>query len=217
MSKIQCSKPIGPSWKSSFSPSLQRLGTRHSLTATGLGLWSLVFGLLTLFCGACNDATVAVPGTKGALKTAAAQRAERRAYDGAPPIIAHEPLGADCSACHTMEGIAIEGLGFAPPSPHRDTVGMSAMNRCLQCHIFQKTDEQFVGSTFMGFQQDLRQGRRLYDGAPPVIPHHTLMRENCIACHSGPAAREEARTSHPERIRCLQCHVSAATQGVFAQ
>jgi cytochrome c-type protein NapB len=41
------------------------------------------------------------------------------------------------------------------------------------------------------------------------------MRENCAACHTGPAAREEIRTSHPERTRCRQCHVPVTTREIF--
>jgi hypothetical protein len=41
------------------------------------------------------------------------------------------------------------------------------------------------------------------------------MRENCAACHTGPAAREEIRTTHPERIRCRQCHVPVGSRTEF--
>ena len=51
--------------------------------------------------------------------------------------------------------------------------------------------------------------------APPVMPHSAFMRENCLACHSGPAAREEIRTPHPERPRCGQCHVQQVTRDLF--
>ena len=40
-----------------------------------------------------------------------------------------------------------------------------------------------------------------------TIPHPLQLRENCLACHGGPAARAELRTTHPERVRCRQCHV----------
>ncbi len=53
--------------------------------------------------------------------------------------------------------------------------------------------------------------------APPVIPHQLLMRENCAACHTGPAAREEIRCTHPERVRCAQCHVEATTTVEFVR
>ena len=172
--------------------------------------------LLVLACSGPPD-KVAVPGTDGAVKTAAAQRAERRAYDGAPPVIAHENFGMTCTECHDLEGMGVEGVGFAPPSPHEGTLGMSAVARCRQCHVFSLSDKLFAANTFAGLRQDLRRGQRLYDGAPPTRPHKAFMRENCAACHSGPAARKEIRTSHPERTRCAQCHVRVATRATFTR
>ncbi len=168
-------------------------------------------------------------------KTVASVRAERRAFDGAPPTIPHTSFGMACVSCHNLEGVAVEGVGYAPPSPHDKTLGMSAVSRCQQCHVFAGTDQvstgnkvanhtvasntvasrPFVGNTFAGLRQDLRPGRRLHPHAPPTMPHKTLMRENCTACHAGPAAREEIRTSHPERPRCTQCHVSVETRSTF--
>ena len=171
--------------------------------------------LLLVVLVACGGDGVPVPGHGDAVKTAAASRAERRAYDGAPPVIPHENFGTTCTQCHGMEGVAVEGTGFSPPSPHEATSGMSATSRCRQCHVFRETETFFVDNSFVGLRQDLRRGRRLYDGAPPVIPHKILMRENCHACHAGPAAREEIRTSHPERARCRQCHVERMTNEVF--
>lgn len=144
-------------------------------------------------------------------KTPALERAERRLFDGAPPVIPHDPLGAACVTCHHAEGVAVPDLGFAPPSPHAGfgsaTVGMSAISRCRQCHVFQQSEALFVANDFEGLRQDLRRGRRLNPLAPPVIPHRVFMREACLACHGGTAAREAIRTSHPERTRCLQCHL----------
>jgi cytochrome c-type protein NapB len=42
---------------------------------------------------------------------------------------------------------------------------------------------------------------------PPPIPHDLQFRENCLACHGGPAAVAAIRTSHPERVNCRQCHL----------
>jgi cytochrome c-type protein NapB len=159
---------------------------------------------------------VEVPGSDGALKSSAQVRSERRLYDGAPPTIPHMDFGAACAACHDDQGIAVEGVGFAPPSPHEGTPEAGVTARCRQCHVFVETDRLFVENTFAGLEQDLRPGSRLYPGAPPTIPHKILMRENCSACHAGPAAREEIRTTHPERIRCRQCHVPVTTREVFA-
>ncbi|MCG8461779.1 MAG: hypothetical protein MI919_36315, partial [Holophagales bacterium] len=155
--------------------------------------------------------SVDVPGREGATKTAAVVRAERRLFDGAPPVVPHGPLGADCVSCHHTEGVAVEGLGFSPPSPHEDTPGMGALAYCQQCHVDAGDVEPFVGNAFVGLRQDLRRGPRLNPLAPPVMPHGELMRENCQACHTGPAAREEIRTDHPERSFCVQCHVEPVT------
>lgn len=161
-------------------------------------------------CAGPRDTAVSQEGSSGkaaGVKTAALERAERRLFDGAPPIIPHEALGASCVSCHNERGMAVEDLGFSPPSPHELTGGMSAMARCEQCHVYQRSHEPWVETTFVGQPQDLRRGTRLYPGAPPTMPHAKLMRENCLACHSGAAAREEIRTTHPERQRCEQCHL----------
>jgi hypothetical protein len=164
-------------------------------------------------CG--EDAWVSVAGTE-ALKSAAAVRAERRLYDGAPPVVPHQDFGSACTACHDPQGTPVTGLGFAPASPHDDTRVAGATQRCRQCHVFILADDVFVGSSFEGLRQDLRPGSRLAANAPPTIPHLVLMRENCAACHSGPAARAEIVTSHPERVRCRQCHVPVTTGSVFS-
>ncbi len=165
-------------------------------------------------CGGGAD-TVDVPDRPGAVKSSAVVRAERRAYDGAPPVVAHEAFDIECVECHDQQGMDVPDVGFAPPSPHEATVGMSAMSRCSQCHVFRLSDDLFAGNSFAGLRQDLRRGARLNAIAPPTLPHKTFMRENCAACHSGPAAREELRTDHPERVRCRQCHVPVTTRAGF--
>lgn len=176
---------------------------------------------LFLALAACNRDEAPASGGRTAsakpAKSAAADRALRRAFDGAPPVIPHAPMGANCTSCHNERGVEVPGVGFAPPSPHEATSGMSAMSRCQQCHVFRNEKAEFVTNSFAGLLQDLRKGERLYPGAPPVVPHPTFMRENCLACHSGPAAREEIRCSHPERSRCLQCHASPGDAPAFVR
>ncbi len=150
-------------------------------------------------------------------KSPAKVRAERRLFDGAPPTIPHENFGIECTACHNAEGMEVDDVGFAPPSPHDQTRGMGALARCRQCHVFIETDEESVKNGFVGLRQDLRKGKRLNPLSPPTIPHKTFMRDNCVACHSGPAAREEIRTPHPERLRCVQCHVRVHESSKFAR
>jgi len=175
----------------------------------------LVAGVLALLVGCGDREWVPVDGSDGGLKSSAEYRAGRRLYDGAPPVIGHGEFGVDCSQCHDAWGISVSGVGFAPASPHDGTSEEGATTRCRQCHVFSNTTELFVQNDFVGFRQDLRSGGRLYDGAPPTIPHKILMRENCAACHTGPAARAEITTSHPERTRCRQCHVPVFTRESF--
>lgn len=156
-----------------------------------------------------------VPGHEGAVKSSAVVRADRRAYDGAPPTIPHTSFGADCANCHNARGRSVSGVGFAPASPHDDTRYAGATQRCRQCHVFRATGDLWVSNSFEGIAQDLAAGDRATAGAPPRIPHRILMRENCVACHDGPGAREAIRTSHPDRDRCRQCHVPVEAVGEF--
>lgn len=172
--------------------------------------------LLSIFGCAREADRVEVPGRDGALKTTAVERAARRAFDGAPPVIPHESFSVVCTQCHNREGLDVAGVGFAPPSPHEATAGLSLISRCRQCHVFSVTDDEFRTNSFASLRQDLRRGGRASAGAPPVMPHSAFMRENCVACHTGPAAREEIRTSHPERIRCRQCHVERQADEEFS-
>jgi len=176
----------------------------------------LILILLLAACGG-EEKTVPVPGRPGAVKSAASVRAERRAFDGAPPVIPHGPFGAACVSCHTERGMDVTGVGFAPPLPHERTRGMEGTTYCTQCHVWKLTDDLFRENTFDGLKQDLRHGKPAMPGAPPVIPHSTQMRENCHACHSGPAAREEVRCDHPDRVQCRQCHLPRVVDTLFAR
>jgi len=167
----------------------------------------LSLAILLAACGGASPHDAARP-------TSGTARAERRAYDGAPPTVPHADPGAACSACHDADGQAV-GEAFAPASPHVGTVRAGGTQRCRQCHVFVTTDEMFVESRFVGLPQTLGHAPRATPGAPPVIPHRLLMRENCAACHTGPSARPEIRSSHPERWRCRQCHVPMTTHATF--
>jgi cytochrome c-type protein NapB len=181
------------------------------------GHTSLLMALVLGLAGCSSPDRVPVPGAEGTLKSIGEARAVRRLYDGAPPVIPHEVFGADCGACHDARGTALRGVGFAPAAPHEGTAGADGMIRCRQCHVSALTDQLFVESSFQALRQDLRGGARLYQGAPPTIPHDVFMRENCQACHTGPGARPEILTSHPERARCRQCHVPVVTRDVFTR
>lgn len=154
---------------------------------------------------------------KSLTETPSAVRAERRLFDGAPPVIPHQNFQIDCQSCHDAKGKAVPPIGFAPPMPHKLTKGISEISHCKQCHVFKQTDDQFRSNSFMGLRQDLRRGKRLNEYAPPVMPHPLQLRESCASCHAGPAARNEILCKHPERTRCGQCHVSRRTNETFTR
>ena len=107
------------------------------MRATGLTL-GLVVLLAVSACGGSD--WVPVPDSDGAVKSSGEVRAARRLYDGAPPIIPHNPFGATCSSCHDEYGAAVEGVGFAPASPHDDTDKADVTVRCRQCEIPQSSN-----------------------------------------------------------------------------
>ena len=53
------------------------------------------------------------------------------------------------------------------------------------------------------------EGARAWLGAPPVVPHTTWMRNDCLACH-GPNGWPGMETTHPWRQNCLQCHAPSS-------
>ena len=83
------------------------------------------------------------------------------------------------------------------------------MANCTQCHVEQTNglfDELIApGNNFDG-DRPAREGASSMDGAPPMIPHTTLMRTACLSCH-GEFGYLGLKTDHPERSNCMQCHV----------
>ncbi|RMG18024.1 MAG: hypothetical protein D6731_03055 [Planctomycetota bacterium] len=140
-------------------------------------------------------------------RAAAAALADRRAYEGAPPLVPHPVDAQDvaaCLVCHEA-GKDVDGV-LAPAVPHGHELG-----NCTQCHAppaptFFAAAEPPPANTFEGARAPLH-GERAHPLAPPVIPHATLMREDCRACH-GVRARPGLRTTHPWRVNCTQCHAS---------
>lgn len=139
-----------------------------------------------------------------------ARRAGRRAFAGAPPTIPHDidqQGRPSCVACH-LEGTRIDGR-TAPPMSHEP------MASCTQCHVVSRRPmpgEPVLGdppidNTFRGVARAGR-GERAWVGAPPTIPHTTLMRTRCASCHGLHA--DGIRTSHPTRQSCTQCHAPSA-------
>ena len=141
------------------------------------------------------------------------QRAERRAYDGAPPVVPH-PIAQDssaaCLACH-QGGLLVRDR-IAPKMSHALFTG------CTQCHVpaggssaptaeFALLDP-IAENTFAAAPAPAK-GNRAWPEAPPTVPHSTHMRSDCMSCH-GPTGLFALRTPHPERQACTQCHAPNA-------
>lgn len=154
-----------------------------------------------------------------------------RAYDGAPPRIPHalspeEYRTGVCATCHERGGYSLRFAAYVPVTPHAE-LGM-----CLQCHV---GDDQVMGLASAGADPNSRcplchgptGGRPRPEASatwpttewpilpprtpgllPPPIPHDLQLRGNCLACHGGPAAVADLRTSHAERANCRQCHLA---------
>jgi len=140
----------------------------------------------------------------------------RRQYPGSPPIIPHpvDPTFSgnetDCLSCHAKGGYSPEFGKFTPVTPHPEN------GLCYQCHAQVTTQELFVKSDWQSIDPP-RLGRSALAGSPPMIPHSLQMRENCIACHTGPGAVVEIRVSHADRGNCRQCHVPAPQTAPIAE
>jgi len=144
------------------------------------------------------------PGEKQA---ALAQRAKNRAFNGAPPTIPHavtQRSAMSCMACH--------GQGALTASLRIPQMSHPFLASCTQCHV--ESNPQHMQASL--FRENLfeglpapHSGPRAYSGAPPQMPHSTLMRNNCTSCH-GPHGQNGIRTTHPWRRNCTQCHAPPA-------
>jgi cytochrome c-type protein NapB len=132
---------------------------------------------------------------------------ENRAYYGAPPSIPHavsdeRNMGSKaCLKCHENGGYVENYQAYTPVTPHPEKTN------CRQCHVVQKTKAVFEATRFEKNTAPKIGTNKALLSSPPTIPHQIQLRENCLACHAGPAAPKEIRVSHPERVNCRQCHV----------
>jgi len=144
---------------------------------------------LTLVAGAANESEKI-------------RRRPNRLYFGAPPTIAHD-AGPDMNDCLVCRGE--EDMG-APLTPHPTRV------RCRQCHVSADDEAgEFQSNSFEGLALPSERADRMQSQAPPVMPHPVLLREKCLACHAPDAREDVISTSHPERLRCRQCHIQQST------
>ena len=131
---------------------------------------------------------------------------ELRQYPGSPPRIPHDVAPSfsgdadECLACHERGGYDSKLAAFAPVTPHPEN------ENCHQCHVPRRTEQLFVESNWLSISPPPL-GRSQMASSPPPIPHSLQLREDCIACHTGPAAVAEIRVEHGSRGNCRQCHV----------
>jgi cytochrome c-type protein NapB len=158
-----------------------------------------------------------------------------RAYPEAPPRIPHGLTAAEfreptCNTCHQRGGWVARFGAYAPVTPHpeygaclqchavddavagirfTDAALTGGDATCLQCHVAGQSGRRFV---MQGWRPAAWPAVRqaALAGSPPTIPHDLQLRGNCLACHAGPGAVAELRTTHPERANCRQCHVPTA-------
>jgi nitrate reductase (cytochrome), electron transfer subunit len=155
-----------------------------------------------------------------------------RAYPGAPPRIPHGLTDEEfrfglCNSCHARGGYVPRFGTYAPVTPHPEltgclqchapdamTVGLgipriTAHVICGQCHVDPDAPPPSLVSLDWTPMAWAQLGQRAMEGSPPRIPHPLQLREDCLACHAGPSAVQEIRTTHPERADCRSCHVPA--------
>ncbi len=131
---------------------------------------------------------------------------ERRQYPGSPPFIPHDVTTSfsnappDCLSCHGKGGFSPEHGKFIPVTPHPDK------EACYQCHVPVRTGNLFKETRWSSIDPPTL-GRSALGGSPPPVPHSLQMREDCIACHTGPGSVVEIRVEHSARGNCRQCHV----------
>ncbi len=135
------------------------------------------------------------------------RRKQNRAFNGSPPTVPHpidQLSAASCLACHG-EGIQLATLRI-PKMSHQ------ILTNCTQCHVDNSTqpstDSLSRDNSFVGLPAPTG-GPRAFDGAPPVIPHSTWMRVDCMSCH-GFTSLQGIRTTHPWRQNCQQCHAPSS-------
>lgn len=171
-----------------------------------------------MYRGVSAELSGRLPGLEAAVEQSEAERtaaleARRalRAYEGAPPRVPHAVTQqtVDCAGCHTAGGV-IAGK-VAPKMSH------PPYPTCTQCHVPVANPRPespdvppatAVESTFVGLAGP-GHGTRAWPGAPPTIPHTTLMRSDCSSCH-GTSGKQGLRTPHPFQVSCTQCHVPNA-------
>lgn len=160
--------------------------------------------------GVGPDPSARFAATAEERESAVAERANLRAYDGAPPVIPHAVDQRSVSSCMGCHGAGAKVGQLVARRPSHGPLGS-----CTQCHTTigspvpgTELGGEIPGNTFEGLEAPT-EGPRAWSIAPPQIPHTTWMRSECTSCH-GSTGRQAIRTSHPWRTSCTQCHTPSA-------
>ena len=124
-------------------------------------------------------------------------------FEAYAPVTPHPEL-TDCLQCHVADDAVV---GISLPNDAPDAL-------CRQCHAPGVVRSGHANDNERSALWPVVQATSSAD-PPPPIPHELTLRSNCVACHAGPAAVQEIRTSHPERASCLQCHVTSSAAPPF--
>lgn len=135
-------------------------------------------------------------------------RKNLRAFYTAPPVIPHEVESRDskdCLRCHaTVTDLGSGRIAMATPHPQ--------FTNCQQCHVSKDLSGLLqVDNSWRGLEEP-QYGERWSGVSPPMIPHRTFLRENCLSCHGAEHPNMRMRTPHPNRTSCTQCHVPNASR-----
>lgn len=193
---------------SQAAPSAKPYAQMHELPKPN-SAWSNV---ITTLVEPTNDLFAEVVNTDQLRAELEATRGERRAFDGAPPVVPHPIDQASSFAC-----LSCHGEGKVVKGKIASKISHGTYGNCTQCHVpaggpglIGETvlTEKLAGNEFAGNNSPVK-GARAFIGSPPTIPHPTLMRSDCMSCHraNGTAG---IRTTHPYRQSCTQCHAPSA-------
>ena len=197
--RATCSlQPVACSLCGKAASPINSIGIRYGRA----GILLLLLATATSQLAACEKNASARGG--GAARSSAVL-GPNRSYSGAPPVIPHKvrSLGRGrCLSCH-RDGDATDKGKVAPRTPHPE------LERCEQCHLERTAARLFKPNSFVGGAYGV--GQRPQSWGPWLIPHPLTMRENCIGCHASTSSTSAApQTTHPERVRCRQCHLPAS-------
>lgn len=138
---------------------------------------------------------------------ALALREQNRAFNGAPPTVPHPIDQMSTQAC-----IVCHGEGFKTDSIRMSKMSHQFLENCTQCHVENDPRHMpallFCENSFVGLPAPTG-GPRAFEGAPPMIPHSTWMRVECMSCH-GFSGVQGIRSTHPWRTNCQQCHAPSS-------